>query len=158
MIDPNQVPRRGDLLTANAQPVDPSRTRREQTGRLERFALFITNAVGTIGFFIIVFGWTLVWLLFNSLAPKSSRFDPYPAFVLWLFISNVIQLFLMPLIMVGQNLQGRAADKRAEADLAINRSAEQGVRDVREDIAQLRQLIEASQQAGNPGRVQTPNL
>ncbi|MEO6864538.1 MAG: DUF1003 domain-containing protein [Gemmatimonadaceae bacterium] len=147
MIDPNQVPRGEDPQTTDKQPVDPSQTRREQTGRLERFALFITNAVGTIGFFFVVLAWTLGWLLFNSFAPKPYRFDPYPAFVLWLFISNVIQLFLMPLIMVGQNLQGRSADKRAEADLAINRSAEQGVKDVREDIAQLRKLVEAMQAA-----------
>ncbi len=40
-------------------------------------------------------------------APKSLRFDPYPGFVLWLFISNMIQLFLMPLLLIGQNLLGR---------------------------------------------------
>jgi uncharacterized membrane protein len=56
----------------------------------------------------------------NSLMPNSVRFDPYPAFVLWLFISIMIQLFLMPLIMMGQNIQSRAADKRAEVDRAIN--------------------------------------
>ncbi len=89
MIDPNQVPRGEDPQTTDKQPVDPSQTRREQTGRLERFALFITNAVGTIGFFFVVLAWTLGWLLFNSFAPKPYRFDPYPAFVLWLFISEV---------------------------------------------------------------------
>ena len=31
-------------------------------------------------------------------------FDPFPAFVASLHISNVIQILLMPLIMVGQNL------------------------------------------------------
>jgi uncharacterized membrane protein len=57
-------------------------------------------------------------------APKSSRFDQYPGFVLWLFISNMIQLFLIPLIMIGQNVQSRHADQRAEADLKINIQAE----------------------------------
>ena len=42
-------------------------------------------------------------------APTDLRFDPYPAFVLWLFISNMIQIFLMPLLMVGQNLQAKRA-------------------------------------------------
>ena len=32
----------------------------------------------------------------------------------------MIQLFLMPLIMVGQNLQGRHAEKRAESDFEVN--------------------------------------
>ncbi len=138
MIDPNQAPRGED---AEAQADEPVQSRREKTGRVERFALFITNAVGTIGFFLIVLAWTLVWLLWNTFAPKGARFDPYPAFVLWLFISNMIQLFLMPLIMVGQNIQSRAADKRAEADLAINRRAEQGVKDIRAEIEELKRLL-----------------
>jgi len=77
-----------------------------------------------MGFFLIIFCWTLLWLGWNTLAPKDLRFDPFPAFVLWLFISNVIQIFLMPLIMVGQNLQGRHAEKRAEADFDVNVRAE----------------------------------
>jgi uncharacterized membrane protein len=37
-----------------------------------------------------------------------------------LFISNMIQLFLLPLIMIGQNLQSQHAEVRAETDLKIN--------------------------------------
>ena len=77
-----------------------------------------------VGFFIIVFAWTVIWLTWNMIAPKAARFDPYPAFVLWLFISNMIQLFLMPLIMVGQNVQSVQADLREEEDLKINLQAE----------------------------------
>jgi len=68
----------------------------------ERFAGWSTKAVGTINFFFLILFWTICWLGWNMLAPKILRFDPYPAFVLWLFISNMIQIFLMPLIMVGQ--------------------------------------------------------
>jgi uncharacterized membrane protein len=77
-----------------------------------------------MGFFIIIFGWTLTWLGWNTLAPFKLRFDPFPAFVLWLFISNMIQIFLMPLIMIGQNLQSRHSELRAEQDFAINKKAE----------------------------------
>ena len=48
-------------------------------------------------------------------------------FVLWLFISNLIQILLMPLIMVGQNIQGRHADARAENDLEVNVKAEEEI-------------------------------
>ena len=58
------------------------------------------------------------------MGPKDARFDPYPAFVLWLFISNMIQIFLMPLIMIGQNLQSSHAEVRAEADFEVNTKAE----------------------------------
>ena len=87
---------------------------------LDRLALWITNHVGSMGFFVIIFIWTIVWLGWNVLAPKNIRFDPYPGFILWLFISNMIQLFLMPLIMIGQNLQAHHADIRAEVDFKIN--------------------------------------
>ena len=88
--------------------------------RLDKLAVWITNRVGSMGFFVIIFLWTTIWLSYNILAPKNIIFDPYPAFVLWLFISNMIQLFLMPLIMIGQNLQAHHADARSETDLKIN--------------------------------------
>ncbi|HXS37389.1 MAG TPA: DUF1003 domain-containing protein [Flavipsychrobacter sp.] len=91
---------------------------------VDKLALWITNNVGSMKFFIIIFTWTILWLGWNMLAPQNMRFDPFPAFVLWLFISNMIQLFLMPLIMVGQNLQSRQADFRAKADYEINKRAE----------------------------------
>jgi uncharacterized membrane protein len=91
---------------------------------LDRVAVWITNHVGTMGFFLIIFTWTVVWLTWNMFAPKEARFDPYPAFVLWLFISNMIQLFLLPLIMIGQNVQSVRADLRDEEDLKINLQAE----------------------------------
>jgi len=77
-----------------------------------------------MGFFLIILGWTLIWLGWNTLAPFKLRFDPFPAFVLWLFISNMIQIFLMPLIMIGQNIQSRHSELRAEQDFAINKKAE----------------------------------
>jgi len=95
--------------------------------RLDRFAIVITERVGTIGFFLLIFVWTVLWLGWNLLAPKSLQFDPPMGFVLWLFISNLIQLMLMPLIMVGQNIQGRHAEARAENDLEINIKAEEEI-------------------------------
>jgi uncharacterized membrane protein len=93
---------------------------KESLTYLERIALWITERIGTMGFFFIIFIWTIFWLSWNTFAPVELRFDPLPAFVLWLFISNMIQILLMPLIMVGQNLQGRHAEKRANADYEVN--------------------------------------
>lgn len=97
---------------------------KESFSPLERLAVWITDHVGTMGFFLVIFMWTVLWLGWNIVAPQSLRFDPYPAFVLWLFISNMIQIFLMPLLMIGQNLQGRHAEARAEADFEVNTKAE----------------------------------
>jgi uncharacterized membrane protein len=94
---------------------------------LELFAVGITDYVGSMGFFIIIVCWTFLWLGWNTLGPDALRFDPFPAFVLWLFLSNVLQIFLMPLIMIGQNLQGRHSEIRAESDFEINVKAEKEI-------------------------------
>ena len=99
----------------------------EQLSGMDQLALWITSHVGTMGFFLIIFMWTVAWLGWNLLAPESLRFDPPEGFVLWLFLSNLIQILLMPLIMVGQNVIGKHAEARAEHDLEINVKAEQEV-------------------------------
>lgn len=107
---------------------------RKKLSRGERFAVWLTARVGTIGFFLIIFFWTIAWLAWNTLAPAHLRFDPYPAFVLWLFISNMIQICLMPLIMVGQNLQGKHAEIRAENDYRINVQAEKEIKELNKKL------------------------
>ncbi len=96
----------------------------ENIGPLERVAVWITEHVGTMGFFLVIFVWTATWLGWNLLAPPALQFDPPMAFAFWLFLSNVIQMLLMPLIMLGQNIRGRHAETRAENDLEVNIKAE----------------------------------
>jgi uncharacterized membrane protein len=48
----------------------------------EKLALLITQKIGTIGFFFIIFTWSFLWISWNTVVPSSLRFDPYPAFVL----------------------------------------------------------------------------
>jgi len=74
----------------------------------------------------------VLWTGYNILASEVPAlhwpaFDPFPAFVAYLLISNVIQILLMPLIMVGQNLQGRHSETRAELDFEVNQKAEKEV-------------------------------
>jgi uncharacterized membrane protein len=96
-------------------------------GGLDHVAVWITVHVGSMGFFLLIAGWTIVWLLWNFLAPPRLQFDPPMAFVFWLFISNVIQILLMPLIMVGQNVLSNHAEMRAEYDLEVNVKAEREI-------------------------------
>jgi uncharacterized membrane protein len=75
-----------------------------------RLAAWITNKVGTMSAFyaatVLQFGWT-------GLAQAGIiRFDPYP-FPFLLFLSSLTQLLLMFVIMVGQQVIGKAADQRA---------------------------------------------
>lgn len=106
---------------------DVNREVAAKIGRLDRLAVWITGRVGTMGFFLTIFVWTVLWLGWNVIAPRALQFDPPMAFVFWLFISNVIQILLMPLIMVGQNILGRHAETRADNDLDVNIKAEQEI-------------------------------
>ncbi|MBI3678083.1 MAG: DUF1003 domain-containing protein [Proteobacteria bacterium] len=99
----------------------------DKLSTLDRAAVWITGHVGTMGFFILIGTWTALWLGWNFLAPERLRFDPPMGFVFWLFISNMIQILLMPLIMIGQNIQGRHSEARAEHDLDVNIKAEQEI-------------------------------
>jgi uncharacterized membrane protein len=97
---------------------------RQDMGKLEKVAIWITDHVGTMTFFLLIVVWTAIWLGWNFLAPPRLQFDPPMGFVFWLFISNLIQIMLMPLLMIGQNIQGRASEARAEHDLEVNVKAE----------------------------------
>ena len=114
---------------------------RENLSRLERLAIVITKKVGTMGFFLIILTWTATWLAWNLLSPVELRFDRFPAFVLWLFISNTIQLLLTPLLMVGQNLQGKHAEARAEADFDVNIQAEREIETILAHLELQNELI-----------------
>jgi uncharacterized membrane protein len=122
-------------------PINVNKRHAARLSRSDRLAVSITNKIGTMGFFFIIFGWTVLWLGWNVFGPANLRFDPYPAFVLWLIISNLIQIHLMPLIMVGQNLQSRHAELRAESDYQINLKAENEVETILLHLEQQNEIM-----------------
>jgi uncharacterized membrane protein len=94
--------------------VNPHKAVQEGLGFQDRLALMITGAVGTMYavyvFALFMAGWMLI-----QVAVGNSAFDPFP-FAFLLFVGNIVQLLLMPLIMVGQNLQSRHGEARAEEE------------------------------------------
>jgi len=114
---------------------------------LERLALQMTERVGSVGFFLLILAWSMAWLFWNMLAPRGLRFDPAPAFVLWLFLSNLIQITLMPLLLVGQNLQSRHAALRSESDYQVNVESRKRI-----DVM-LRHLERLEARAGRQGEL-----
>jgi len=131
-----------ETLKKNYQSIkNINRQHREKLSKINKAALWITDHVGSMGFFLIIFCWTVIWLSWNTLAPDKLRFDPKPAFVLWLFISNMIQIFLMPLIMVGQNLQSKHSELRAEQDFLVNKKAETEIETILMHLENQNELI-----------------
>ena len=136
------APRRLEELKILRKPVrNINIEHREALTGLEKLAMVITDRVGTMGFFFAIFFWTVFWLAWNTVGPAFGRFDPFPAFVLWLFISNMIQIFLMPLLMVGQNLQGKHSEARAENDYEVNVKAEREIEVVLMHLEAQNELI-----------------
>lgn len=137
----NKIPSLQELKKLRKPVRNVNIEQKEKLSRLERLAVWITDHVGSMGFFIIIFVWTAAWLGWNTLGPVPLRFDPVPAFVLWLFLSNMIQIFLMPLIMIGQNLQARHSEARAEADYETNVKAEREVETILTHLENQNELI-----------------
>ena len=131
------------IRAKHARPKDTHKEVRDNLSPLNKVALAITNQVGTFGFFLIIFAWTIIWLGWNTLMPASARFDPAMGFVLYLFICNVIQILLMPLIMVGQNLQGMHSEARAEHDLEVNIKAEQEIEVILQHLEHQNEILMA---------------
>ena len=120
---------------------------KESLSKLDQLAVKITDKIGTMGFFIVIFTWTVLWLGWNLLAPVKYQFDPGMAFVLWLFLSNMIQIFLMPLLMIGQNLQSKHAEARAEADFEINTKAELEIETILLHLQEQNDILQGQNQS-----------
>lgn len=126
-MNPQNIETFESLKKKFAPIVNVNKVHKGQLSGMDKLALFVTDRIGTMGFFFIILGWTIIWLGWNFFAPENLRFDPFPAFVLWLFISNLIQIHLMPLIMVGQNIQGKHAELRSEHDFETDKKAEKEI-------------------------------
>jgi uncharacterized membrane protein len=81
------------------------------TGINGRIAAWLTQRLGSMWAFWASAGIQLAWI---GLAEAGvQRFDPYP-FAFMTFLSTLAQLIFMIVIMVGQDVLGRAADRRSE--------------------------------------------
>jgi uncharacterized membrane protein len=110
-----------DYLVQRHQPQNVNTRHKLSLGLQDRIALFITTAIGTmyaVYFFALFMGGWMLWQSYIDQQP----FDPLP-FAFLLFLGNIVQLLLMPLIMVGQNLQGRHAEIRAEEEYKTTSSS-----------------------------------
>jgi uncharacterized membrane protein len=89
----------------------PVQSAQERVGFNGRLGAFITQAVGTMWAFYVAALFMAAWMALAVWGPLR-HFDPYP-FPFLLFLGNIVQLLLMFVIMVGQQVLGAAADKRA---------------------------------------------
>ncbi len=91
----------------------PKLTKNEQLGFNGRLAVFITGKFGSMAAFYFLVIWMFGWMILATLGWGYFRRDQYP-FTFLLFLSNLVQLFALPILAVGQQVLSRASDKQAE--------------------------------------------
>ncbi len=83
----------------------------EHIGFNGRFAAALTKAVGSMWVVYFTTLFVFAWVALATFGPLHSR-DPYP-YPFLLFIGNVVQLLLVFVILVGQQVLSRTADRRS---------------------------------------------
>jgi uncharacterized membrane protein len=94
--------------------IKPGTVAEQYVGLNGQIAAVITRAVSTMWAFYLAAIFQLGWIALAYVG--IIKFDPYP-FAFLLFISSLLQLVFMFVIMVGQDVLGRAGDERAEQTL-----------------------------------------
>ncbi len=84
----------------------------EHVGFNGMLAALITKCFGSMWAFYFLVVWMLAWMFFATVGFSIFKFDQYP-FTFLLFLSNLVQLWALPVLAVGQQVLSRASDKRA---------------------------------------------
>ena len=84
----------------------------ERLGLNARLGAFVTSKVGSMWSVYITIVFVSGWIVLATTGPLHKS-DPYP-FPFLLFLGNLVQLLLVFVILVGQRVLGRSADRRSE--------------------------------------------
>jgi len=95
-----------------------------------------------MGFFLIILLFNLGWIGWNTFAPQQYVFDKAFSFLILLFINNILQILFMPLIMVGQNVQGRHSELRSENDYQVNLKSEKEIQTILLHLENQQKLLQ----------------
>lgn len=79
----------------------------------EKLAVFLTEQFGTMWMFYALVVWNIGWPILAVMNFSFFKHDPYP-FTFLLFLSNLVQLFALPILALGQQILSRASEKQAE--------------------------------------------
>lgn len=110
----------------------------ETLSRGQRLSDKIARFGGSWAFIISFLLVLAVWIIFNILAVKQERFDPYP-FILMNLVLSCIAALQAPVIMMSQNRKEEKDRMRAENDYMINLKAELQIRSLHQKVDVLLQ-------------------
>ena len=141
VFDPIPHPRTRARLAGTAPP--PPKVDDERIGFNGKIGLFLTTIVGTMWA-----AYLFALLAFVSF-PSAIRSGSSIIIVAWI-AQTFLQLILLPIIIVGQNILGKAADKRADqtyhdVDAILHECSQIQAHLTAQDEAAAKQLAELKQ-------------
>jgi uncharacterized membrane protein len=136
------------------RPADPAADNINTIVELERRALHetrwsdqlsdrISRFAGSLRFVAFHVALFTAWALWNALAPRGLRFDPYP-YGLLTFIVSLEGVLIATFVLIAQNRMSQQSDHREHLDLQVDLLAEQ------EMTLMLRMLRRISDHLGLP--------
>lgn len=128
-----------ETLADNIDKLTQRRRREEQTAPLSgRIAASITGFTGSMRFVVlhlVIFGGWIAWNLLGS-----PKFDS--SFGILAMIASVEAIFLSTFVLISQNRQATAADRRADLDLHINLLTEHELSKLAVLVARIAEKLE----------------
>jgi uncharacterized membrane protein len=118
------------------EPRNPNLIHHESLSLNEKIALRATNSFGSMPMFYLFFLWALLPII-----PFLSQFQTVILYV----SAGIIQLIALPLIIVGQNLQSRHSEIRAEEEFNTTNTSYKDIEHILKHLdAQDEELLKQS--------------
>jgi uncharacterized membrane protein len=106
----------------------------------QKIADAMTSFTGSWGFIVAFALFLIIWIGINILA-VFQKWDPYP-FVFLNLVLGILTSIEAPVILMSQNREAQLDRLRAEYDYNVNKLAEQEIRDLKEEVKDIKKLLE----------------
>jgi uncharacterized membrane protein len=106
----------------------------ERQGVNDRIAVAITKGFGSMTALYILIIWMFGWMALATAGIWLFAKDSYP-FPFLLFCSNLVQLWALPAIMVGQNVLNRKTELQADEDFRINQESFRDIEQIMQHLS-----------------------
>jgi uncharacterized membrane protein len=117
-----------------------SERERRAMGRADHIADLIARVAGSMPFAALNAVFFALWLLLNSRIGGLPAVDPYPFGALTVIVS-LEAIFLSVFVLMSQNRQTAASDRRASIDMHMDAIAEREITKVLEVLDEMRQEL-----------------
>lgn len=130
------IPHKHEPINTNEQ------YNKEKQGINDVLAEAITKAFGTMWAFYILVLWMVLWMLLAGLDFWLFKYDHYP-YPFLLFCSNLIQLWALPVLAVGQRVIGRKQELQGNEQFNFTEKSYHNIEQVMQHLdAQDNEIIQ----------------